>query len=135
MNASFPDYHMARPASQDAASNHTHDSLYDPPPPPTTYQHPAHRGRPEYDDHPPGDEPPPYSGPGVPNEGMDKDGAPPRPPDIVTDRGLLSSPRQRQASLGILQHPQPANMAASPQRSSADMGADILRRQLLEVEV
>lgn len=132
MNASFPDSHMTRQLSQDAASDHTHDSLYDPPPPPTDYQHPAHRGRPEYDDLPPTDEPPPYSGPGVPNEGMDKDR--PRPPDIVTDRGRLLEPRQRQASLGILQHPQPASMAASPQRSSADMGADILRRQLLEVD-
>jgi hypothetical protein len=132
MNASFPDSNMARPISQDTASNHTHDSLYDPPPAPTDYRHPAHRNQPEYDDLPPADEPPPYSGPGVPNEGMDKDR--PRPPDIVTDRGRLLEPRLRQASIGILQHPQPASMAASPQRSSADMGADILRRQLLEVE-
>ncbi|KAJ4357346.1 uncharacterized protein N0V89_001921 [Didymosphaeria variabile] len=130
MNASFPDSHVTRPISQDAASNHTHDSLYDPPPPPTEYVHPAHRGEPEYEDLTPADEPPPYSGPGVPNDGMDKDR--PRPPDIVTDRGRLLEPRQRQASLGILQHPQPASMAASPQRSSADMGADILRRQLLD---
>jgi hypothetical protein len=132
MNASFSDSHMTRPISQDAASDHTHDSLYDPPPPPTDYRHPAHRDQPEYDDLAPADEPPPYSGPGVPNEGMDKDR--PRPPDIVTDRGRLLEPRLRQASLGILQHPQPASMAASPQRSSPDMGADILRRQLLEVE-
>ncbi|KAF2440253.1 hypothetical protein P171DRAFT_435084 [Karstenula rhodostoma CBS 690.94] len=132
MNASFSDPLMNGPISQDAASDDTHDSLYDPPPPPTDYQHPAHRGRPEYDDLPPADEPPPYSGPGVPNDGMDKDR--PRPPGIVTDRGRLLEPRQRQASLGILQHPQPASMAASPQRSSADMGADILRRQLLQVE-
>ncbi|KAL1612097.1 hypothetical protein SLS60_000320 [Paraconiothyrium brasiliense] len=130
LNASFPDSHVTRPISQDAASNHTHDSLYDPPPPPTEYVHPAHRGRPEYEDLTPADEPPPYSGPGVPNEGMDKDR--PRPPDIMTDRGRLIEPRQRQASVGLLQHPQPASMAASPQRSSADMGADILRRQLLD---
>ncbi|KAL5384122.1 hypothetical protein DPSP01_005596 [Paraphaeosphaeria sporulosa] len=138
LNASFPDFHTTRPISQDAASDHTHDSLYDPPPPApapaTSYQLPAHRGQPDYDDLAPADEPPPYSGPGVPHEGMDKDGVRPRPPDIVTDRGRLLEPRLRQTSLGILQHPQPASMAASPQRSSADMGADILRRQLLEVE-
>lgn len=138
MNASFPDSHMSRPISQDASSNHTHDSLYDPPPPPPTeYQHPAHRQQHEYEDLPPADEPPPYSGPGIPHEGMEKEGRH-RPPSIITnatsDRGRLLEPRQRQASLGILQHPQPASMAASPQRSSADMGADILRRQLLEVE-
>lgn len=66
---------------------------------------------------------------------MDKER--PRPPNIITnadDRGRDLETRQRQASLGILQHPQPASMAASPQRSSADMGADILRRQLLEQE-
>ncbi|KAL5377409.1 hypothetical protein PMIN06_010079 [Paraphaeosphaeria minitans] len=134
INAPFADAHTTRPISQGAASDRTQDSLYDPPPPPASYQHPAYRGQPDYDDLAPADEPPPYSGPGVPNEGMDKDAARPHPPDVVTDRGRLPEPRQRQASLGILQHPQPASMAASPQRSSADMGADILRRQLLHVE-
>lgn len=60
-----------------------------------------------------------------------------RPPNIVTDisiHGRETHPRQRQASIGLLQHPQPASMAASPQRSSADMGADHLRRQLIEAE-
>lgn len=130
MNSAFPNSRTSRPTSQDAASNHTRDSLYDPPPPPT-----KHYQQPEYDDLPPADQPPPYSGPGVPNEGMEKER--PRPPNIVTDtsdRGRNFESRQRQASLGLLQHPQPASMAASPQRSSADMGADILRRQLLEAE-
>lgn len=61
---------------------------------------------------------------------MDKDRS--RPPNIITngEREI----RQRQPSIGILQHPTPATMAASPQRSSADMGADNLRKQLLENE-
>jgi hypothetical protein len=87
------------------------------------------------------DEPPPsYDGPGVPNEGMDKSRPEQvRPPNIATDvdldaRGPEGEPRQRQPSIGILQHPQPASMAASPQRSSADMGAESLRRQLLQQE-
>lgn len=63
----------------------------------------------------------------------------PRPPNISTDtdfagRGRQQDARQRQPSIGILQHPQPASMAASPQRSSADMGAESLRRQLLQQE-
>lgn len=147
LSASFP---SSRRISQDAASTHTHDSLYDPPPPlDASYQHPAHRhshshSHSHYEDDPPAEQPPPYSysGPGIPPTlDMDKDTARPRPPSIVTatvpdqqHRGRLPSPRSRQPSLGILQHPQPASMAASPARSSADMGADILRRQLLEAE-
>jgi hypothetical protein len=99
------------------------------------YQHPLPSQQPDYDQHPPDEPPPSYSGPGIPNEGMDKER--PRPPNILTDadmRGRERDLRQRQASLGLLQHPQPASMAASPQRTSADMGADILRRQLLEQE-
>ncbi|OAL05969.1 hypothetical protein IQ06DRAFT_343216 [Phaeosphaeriaceae sp. SRC1lsM3a] len=88
----------------------------------------------------PDDPPPSYDGPGVPNDGMDKtrpDRV--RPPNIATDldsvsRGRQGEPRARQPSIGILQHPQPASMAASPQRSSADMGAESLRRQLLQQE-
>ena len=60
-----------------------------------------------------------------------------RPPNIITntqDRGQHFEARQRQISIGMLQHPQPASMAASPQRSSADMGADSLRAQLLAQE-
>ena len=49
-------------------------------------------------------------------------------------RGRERDPRSRQPSIGILQHPQPASMAASPQRSQADMGAENLRRQLLQQE-
>ncbi|KAJ4374064.1 hypothetical protein N0V83_002803 [Neocucurbitaria cava] len=99
------------------------------------------------DEQPMPDEPPPsyngppsYDGPGVSNDGMDKSRPEqPRPPNITTDalpgeRGRQQEPRQRQPSLGMLQHPQPASMAASPQRSSADMGAESLRRQLLQQE-
>jgi hypothetical protein len=65
---------------------------------------------------------------------MDKEQRP-RPPNIVTNAmPRARDGRHRQTSIGILQHPQPASMAASPQRSSADMGADILRRQLLQQE-
>ncbi|KAF2110229.1 hypothetical protein BDV96DRAFT_584596 [Lophiotrema nucula] len=96
--------------------------------------------QPHYEQQPPDEPPPSYDGPGVANEGMDKSpqaGPSPqgrhRPPNIMTDadlRGREREIRQRQASIGLLQHPQPASMAASPQRTSADMGADILRRQL-----
>ncbi|KAL5117760.1 hypothetical protein ACEQ8H_004370 [Pleosporales sp. CAS-2024a] len=87
------------------------------------------------------DEPPPsYDGLGVPNDGMDKiHPERSRPPNISTNvdvdhRGRQDESRARQPSIGILQHPQPASMAASPQRSSADMGAESLRRQLLQQE-
>ncbi|KAH4945414.1 hypothetical protein HBI23_027540 [Parastagonospora nodorum] len=87
------------------------------------------------------DEPPPsYDGPGVPNDGLNKSRPEqPRPPNIATNvdlnpRGRQDEYRSRQASIGILQHPQPASMAASPQRSEADMGAESLRRQLLQQE-
>jgi hypothetical protein len=87
------------------------------------------------------DEPPPsYDGPGVPNDGLDKSRPEqPRPPNITTNvdldpRNQRNEARPRQPSIGILQHPQPASMAASPQRSSADMGAESLRRQLLQQE-
>lgn len=137
VTTALPTSRVPRPISQSTASNDTHDSLYDPPPPAPTeqYQRSSRLQQPAYDDIPPTDELPPYSGPGMPNESLEKERS--RPPNIVTtasDRGHDSESRQRQASLGLLQHPQPASMAASPQRSSADMGADILRRQLLEAE-
>ncbi|KAF2653575.1 hypothetical protein K491DRAFT_694637 [Lophiostoma macrostomum CBS 122681] len=100
---------------------------YGPPPPPE---------QPDYEDQAPDEPPPSYDGPGIQNEGMDKL-QPHRPPNILTDaevRGRERDPRSRQPSIGILQHPQPASMAASPQRSQADMGADVLRRQLLQQE-
>jgi hypothetical protein len=117
--------------------------------PPPMQQHTAdsreqYRSSPAPDSHyeqPPPDEPPPsYDGPGVPNDGMDKSHPDQlRPPNITTDvdpdvRGRQGEPRSRQPSIGILQHPQPASMAASPQRSEADMGAESLRRQLLQQE-
>jgi hypothetical protein len=105
--------------------------------------------QPPYDLTDPDEAPPSYDGPGIPNNGMDKPhndhpGIPnngmdkaradrPRPPNILTDT-RQHSPRPRQASIGILQHPQPASMAASPQRSAVDMGAESLRRQLLQQE-
>lgn len=87
------------------------------------------------------DEPPPsYDGPGWPNEGMNKTHPiRTRPANIITGRDVDNADRNpdsrsRQPSLGLLQHPQPASMAASPQSSSADMGAESLRRQLLQQE-
>jgi hypothetical protein len=88
----------------------------------------------------PDDEPPPSyytgDGPSVPNDGMDKSRPDqPRPPNIATDAASRrDDPRPRQPSIGILQHPQPASMAASPARSVPDMGAESLRRQLLQQE-
>ncbi len=59
----------------------------------------------------------------------------PRPPPLLTGTEGHSGARERQSSIGILQHPQPASMAASPQRSTTvDMGAEALRRQLLQQE-
>jgi hypothetical protein len=132
-----------------------------PPPLPNQHQSPSrpsfqeHQANHQYEQQPPYDlpvpdeAPPSYDGPGIPNNGMDKPptdlpGVPndglnkaradrPRPPNILTDTHQ-HSPRPRQASIGILQHPQPASMAASPQRSAVDMGAESLRRQLLQQE-
>lgn len=86
----------------------------------------------DYEEPHPDEPPPSYDGPGVSDEGMDKER--PLPLNLTEVRGRERDPRQRQASLGILQHPQPASMAASPSRSSADMGAEALRRQLLRQE-
>ncbi|KAI8937775.1 hypothetical protein NX059_005474 [Plenodomus lindquistii] len=78
---------------------------------------------------PPDDPPPSYDGPGLPTT------TPQKPhPDRPRPSNIDTTPRSRQASIGLLQHPQPASMAASPQRSSADMGAESLRRQLLQQE-
>ncbi|KAF2275075.1 uncharacterized protein EI97DRAFT_87115 [Westerdykella ornata] len=113
-------------------------------PPDPSHQQFAHPQQfsPDYSDAPPPDEPPPYDGPALPHPGMDDKSADatspssraPRPPNIVTNAPTLPRtahpPRSRQPSLGILQHPQPASMAASPQRSAADMGAAMMMRQL-----
>ncbi|EFQ87053.1 hypothetical protein PTT_17548 [Pyrenophora teres f. teres 0-1] len=94
---------------------------------------------PQYDEEVPEEAPPSYDGPGVRNDGLDKNRPEvPRPPNIRTDMDVEarrhSDTRRRQASIGILQHPQPASMAASPQRTEADMGADSLRLQLSRQE-
>jgi len=94
---------------------------------------------PHYNEQMPDEAPPSYDGPGVPNDGLDKNRPEaPRPPNIRTDMDIearqQSDFRPRQASIGILQHPQPASMAASPQRTEADMGADSLRLQLSRQE-
>ncbi|KAF2795509.1 hypothetical protein K505DRAFT_11428 [Melanomma pulvis-pyrius CBS 109.77] len=125
-----PAFHMNQfPAPDHQQQMEQQQQQYQPPHPEQQIE------QPDYEQQPPDEPPPSYSGPGVPNEGMDKDR--PRPPNIMTDaeiRGRENNGRQRQPSIGLLQHPQPASMAASPQRSSADMGADNLRRQLLEQE-
>ena len=95
---------------------------------------------PQYDEQVPDEAPPSYDGLGVPNDGMNKSRPEAlRPPNITTNleyesRGRQPGSRPRQPSIGILQHPQPASMAASPQRTSPDMGAESLRRQLLQQE-
>ncbi|UPX13695.1 uncharacterized protein EKO05_0004194 [Ascochyta rabiei] len=92
----------------------------------------------QYDEDVTDDAPPTYDGPGVPNDGMEKSNPDrPQPPDIVTapnDQGRQQDGRPRQASLGLMQHPQPASMAASPQRTAPNMGAESLRRQMLQQE-
>ncbi|KAF2867288.1 hypothetical protein BDV95DRAFT_582999 [Massariosphaeria phaeospora] len=152
------------PASMNTRSpvNHLTDALPPPPPPkiphspmrpdfagsqsplhhtpqhidhqPQHFEPPPPEQEPDYEQQPPDEPPPSYSGPGLPNDGMDKER--PRLPSIMTDAEIRGShdpdPRRRQLSVTMLQHPQPASMAASPQRSSADMGADILRRQMFE---
>lgn len=112
---------------------------YDSPPHEQQYAPPSEHDLPY--EQPPSDEPPPsYDGPGVPHDGMDKNHPDrPRPSNITTDtiadtRSGHHETRSRQASIGLLQHPQPASMAASPQRDLADMGAESLRHQLLQQE-
>ena len=114
---------------------------YEPSPPQGNQYAPPPGQTERYDQQEPEDPPPSYDGPGVPNDGMDKTRPEQsRPPNITTgadiddSRDRQGDSRPRQPSLGILQHPQPASMAASPQRSSADMGAESLRRQLLQQE-
>lgn len=120
------------------------DRRYEPTPPNETQKISPGPQQPQYDESPPGednppdDAPPSYEGPGVPHEGMEKSNPDrPRPPNIITipsDRGRQQDGRPRQASLGLMQHPQPASMAASPQRTAPDMGAESLRRQMLQQE-
>ena len=112
---------------------------YEPTPPNDSQRLPPPAHQPQYDESMPDDEAPPsYDGPGVPNDGMEKSNPErPRPPNIITqpdDRGRQQDGRPRQSSLGLMQHPQPASMAASPQRTAPDMGAESLRRQMLQQE-
>ncbi|KAF2625840.1 hypothetical protein BU25DRAFT_104662 [Macroventuria anomochaeta] len=111
---------------------------YEPTPPNESQRVPPPNQQPQYDENVPDEAPPSYDGPGVPNDGMEKSNPDrPRPPNIITaptDRGRQQDGRPRQASLGLMQHPQPASMAASPQRTAPDMGAESLRRQMLQQE-
>jgi hypothetical protein len=113
---------------------------YEPSPPQEAHYSQPVTHAPQYEQPLPDEPPPSYDGPGVPNDGMHKSRPEhPRPPNIATDvntnaRSPQSESRQRQASIGLLQHPQPASMAASPQHSSPNMGAESLRRQLLQQE-
>ena len=128
-----------RPSYVQSRQNIAFDQQRRDPPPPDEDQHalpPSHE--PHYDENMPDEAPPSYDGPGIPNDGMEKSNPDrPRPPNIVTastDRGRQQDGRPRQASLGLMQHPQPASMAASPQRTAPDMGAESLRRQMLQQE-
>ncbi|KAF2488877.1 hypothetical protein BU16DRAFT_215437 [Lophium mytilinum] len=60
--------------------------------------------------------------------------APQPPPQQEYVPGDGPNERGRKPSLSILQHPQPSTMAASPSRSSIEMGSAILRQRLLEQE-
>lgn len=111
---------------------------YEPTPPNEDQRMPPPGQQAQYDENVPDEAPPSYDGPGVPSDGMEKSNPErPRPPNIITipnDRGRQQDGRPRQASLGLMQHPQPASMAASPQRTAPDMGAESLRRQMLQQE-
>lgn len=111
---------------------------YEPTPPNEGQRLPSPAHQPQYEEPTPDEAPPSYDGPGVPNDGMEKSNPErPRPPNIITqpdDRGRQHDGRPRQSSLGLMQHPQPASMAASPQRTAPDMGAESLRRQMLQQE-
>lgn len=114
------------------------DRRYEPTPQDEDQKIPPVSQETQYDDDVPDEAPPSYDGPGVPHEGMEKSNPErPRPPNIITatdDRGRQQDGRPRQASVGLMQHPQPASMAASPQRTVPDMGAESLRRQMLQQE-
>jgi hypothetical protein len=107
-----------------------HHQQYSPPP----------AQEPHYEEALPDEPPPSYDGPGITHEGMDKtlDGQslPPITPvePHPSVRGHQDEPRPRKPSIGILQHPQPASMMATSQRSSAAMGASSLRQQMLDQE-
>jgi hypothetical protein len=104
---------------------------YEPTPPDDSQRVPPPPHQPQYDEAVPDEAPPSYDGPGVPNDGMEKSNPErPRPPNIITQ----PDGRPRQSSLALMQHPQPASMAASPQRTAPDMGSESLRRQMLQQE-
>jgi hypothetical protein len=144
-NLAHSPMHSMTPATQPASSpGQRHTGIareqYEPSPPGQEHHSPPPPQESSYDNTLPEEPPPSYDGPGVPNDGMHKSRPEqPRPPNITThveseNRGRQDESRSRQPSIGILQHPQPASMAASPQRSSADMGAESLRHQLLQQE-
>ncbi|KAH6620317.1 hypothetical protein C7974DRAFT_399446 [Boeremia exigua] len=113
------------------------DQRYEPTPP-ADMQRVLPLQQPGHDDDEIDDAPPSYDGPAAPTVGMEKSNPDrPRPPNIITappNDGRQHEGRPRQASLGLMQHPQPASMAASPQRTAPHMGAESLRRQLLQQE-
>jgi hypothetical protein len=138
-NISHSPTRTAVPNMQMYENDRQHQQRHDPSPTENVYQTPLGRA-PQYDVQIPDEAPPSYDGIGVPNEGMHKtrpDAV--RPPNINTNVGVehpsqRPGSRPRQPSIGMLQHPQPASMAASPQRTLSDMGAESLRRQLLQQE-
>ncbi|KAJ4384204.1 hypothetical protein N0V86_001051 [Didymella sp. IMI 355093] len=128
-----------RPAQTEDPQHTAFDQRrYEPTPPNESQRVPPPVQQTQYDENVPDEAPPSYDGPGVPNDGMEKSNPErPRPPNIITqsdDRGRQQDGRPRQVSLGLMQHPQPASMAASPQRTVPDMGAESLRRQMLQQE-
>ncbi|KAF2747469.1 hypothetical protein M011DRAFT_44526 [Sporormia fimetaria CBS 119925] len=91
----------------------------------------------DFDDPPPDEPPPDYTSwdkTAIAATPVEKERS--RPPNIITtspsETERVHISRQRQSSITILQHPQPATMAASPLRSPSDMGSDILQRQMVD---
>jgi hypothetical protein len=139
-----PMHPMMQNRQSASAQDHPHlvadRQQYEPSLPQTEHYSPQATHAAHYEQPLPDEPPPSYDGPSAPNDGMHKSRPEhPRPPNIATNvatntRSPQSESRQRQPSIGLLQHPQPASMAASPQHSAPNMGAESLRRQLLQQE-
>ena len=142
--------HIEETAQRPPYTQEPQHAAWDDPPNQESHRVPPLTQQVLYDENVPDEAPPSYDGPGVSHDELEKSGPSvphggmeksnperPRPPNIITtptDYSRTQDGRPRQVSIGLMQHPQPASMAASPQRTAADMGAESLRRQMLQQE-
>ena len=142
--------HIEETAQRPQYAQEPQHAAWDDPPNQESHRVPPLTQQVLYDENVPDEAPPSYDGPGVSHDELEKSGPSvphggmeksnperPRPPNIITtptDYSRTQDGRPRQVSIGLMQHPQPASMAASPQRTAADMGAESLRRQMLQQE-